>query len=289
MAISVDREGSAGAEPVCPDAKASVAEIVRVCHDQGVDRALARWPSLTRDDLEPVLTYCAEQRCERDKAWCSTCRMRTLRDGLETFDAFVDRHSVISFRDTSVTLTGRGTIQREEDSLDSLADRWRGEEFWFLARRVLRKLRHGPRRARELVAAIEHVGDTPAIVLMEPQMAANVGMVARAMANFGLDELIVINPRDGWPSEKARILASGASAIVDGAVVASTLKEGMGPLNWICATTARQRELVKPVLSPEEAAKEMRRRIAEGQRCGILFGRERNGLTSDELANADAL
>lgn len=278
-----------GAEPIVAAAGATVAAVVACCHDQGVDRALERWPSLAHATLESVLAYCAEQRCEQDRATCATCRLRTLRQGLDTFDALVAQHRDITFRSSPVRLSGPGTLVREEESLEAFADRWRGEEHWFLARRVIRKLRHGPRRARELVAAVESVGATPAVMLLEPQMAANVGMVARAMANFGLDELVVVNPRDGWPSEKARILASGASAIVDGARLAADLKAGLAPFDWVCATTARQREMVKPVLSPEEAAREMRRRLSAGQRCAILFGRERNGLTSDEVADCDAV
>ncbi|MCB1519213.1 MAG: RNA methyltransferase [Hyphomicrobiaceae bacterium] len=127
------------------------------------------------------------------------------------------------------------------------------------------------------------------VILMEPQIAENVGMVARAMANFGLDEMRVVNPRDGWPSEKARAVASGAAAIVDGAGVHADLTSAIGDLNWVAATTARQRDLRKPILTPEQAAAEMRRRIGEGQRCGMLYGRERNGLETSEVANADAI
>jgi tRNA/rRNA methyltransferase len=108
------------------------------------------------------------------------------------------------------------------------------------------------------------------------------------MANFGLEHLRLVAPRDGWPNEKARIAASGANLIVDEAQAYPTLAEGMADLNWVCATTARQRDLAKPVLTPEQAVAEMRRRIGEGQRCGILFGPERNGLETEEVANADA-
>jgi tRNA/rRNA methyltransferase len=114
-------------------------------------------------------------------------------------------------------------------------------------------------------------------------------MVARAMANFGLDDLRLIAPRDGWPNEKARIAASGANYVVDDGVAHETLSEAMGDLNWVAATTARQRDLRKPVLTPEQLVTEMRRRIAEGQRCGILFGRERNGLETDEVVVCDAV
>ena len=124
---------------------------------------------------------------------------------------------------------------------------------------------------------------------MEPQLADNIGMVARAMANFGLDDLRLIAPRDGWPNEKARIAASGANYIIDDAVDFPTLDAAIGDFNWLAATTARQRDLRKPVLTPIEAVAEMRRRIDRGERCGVLFGRERSGLETSEVANADAL
>jgi tRNA/rRNA methyltransferase len=108
------------------------------------------------------------------------------------------------------------------------------------------------------------------------------------MANFGLSELRLVAPRDGWPNEKARIAASGANFIVDAAQAYPTLKDGLSGLHWVCATTARQRDLAKTVLTPEQAVAEMRRRIADGQRCGVLFGPERNGLETEEVANADA-
>jgi tRNA/rRNA methyltransferase len=154
---------------------------------------------------------------------------------------------------------------------------------------VLRKLRHGIRRAHLQGEAFAGEGETPAILLMEPQLADNVGMVARAMANFGLDALRLIAPRDGWPNEKARIAASGANYVIDDAVAFPTLSAAASDLNWLAATTARQRDLRKPIMTPVEAVAEMRTRIARGERCGVLFGRERNGLETSEIANADAL
>jgi tRNA/rRNA methyltransferase len=113
--------------------------------------------------------------------------------------------------------------------------------------------------------------------------------VARAMANFGLEHLRLVAPRDGWPNEKARIAASGANFIIDGAEAYPAFAPALAGLTWVAATTARQRDLAKAVLTPEQAVAEMRRRLAEGQRCGILFGPERNGLETDEVANADAI
>jgi tRNA/rRNA methyltransferase len=127
------------------------------------------------------------------------------------------------------------------------------------------------------------------LILVRPQLADNIGMAARAMANFGLGELRLVAPRDGWPNEKARIAASGANVIIDRAVPVASVEEAIGGLNWVGATTARQRDLVKPVLTPAQAVEEMQRRIAAGQRCGILFGPERNGLETHEVADADAV
>ena len=93
----------------------------------------------------------------------------------------------------------------------------------------------------------------PAIILVEPQLGENIGMVARAMANFGLSELRLVNPRDGWPSDSARSAASRADHVIDGTTVFETLDEAITDLNFVLATTARQRDMIKPVLKPEEA------------------------------------
>ncbi len=129
----------------------------------------------------------------------------------------------------------------------------------------------------------------PVIILVEPQLGENIGMVARAMANFGLDELRLINPRDGWPSEKARAAASKADHVIDATAVFATLEEAVGDLNFVYATTARERDGFKQVRAPVEAARVLRGRIASGERAGILFGRERFGLYNEEIARADEI
>jgi tRNA/rRNA methyltransferase len=266
-----------------------VAAIVHACHEKTIDVGLAELAvaGLDRTTLEPILTYCAERRCEADDATCPSCRLRMERLGIRTFDDFVVHHAEITFKGSSLNLRGRGTETLTVESLEQLAKTWAGEEYWFWARRVLRKLRHGIRRAGQTGKPPAGVSEAPALILVRPQLADNIGMTARAMANFGLGELRLVAPRDGWPNEKARIAASGANFIVDGAQAFATLKEALSGLNWVCATTARQRDLAKAVLTPEQAVAEMRRRIGEGQRCGILFGPERNGLETEELANAD--
>lgn len=129
----------------------------------------------------------------------------------------------------------------------------------------------------------------PAVILVAPQLGENIGMVARAMANFGLSELRLVSPRDGWPSQKARNAASGANWVIDGAKVFETTRQAVADLGLVLATTARPREVTKAVLSPQEAASRLAIRIDAGEPAGILFGGERSGLDNDDVALADAL
>ena len=277
------------AEPRCGGR--TVGAIVHACHvatiDQGLEALLI--PGLTRDTLEPVLQYCAEVRCAVDGVTCPGCKRRTETLGLETLDQYILSKKEVVVGDGRIRLHGGGSETVATPCLESLTRQWSGENYWFWARRVIRKLRHGLRRMHIEGKPVAGEGETPSVILMEPQLADNIGMVARACANFGLDDLRLVNPRDGWPNEKARIAASGANYIIDEARAFDTLDESMADLNWVGATTARQRDLRKPVLTPEQAIAEMRQRIARGERCGILFGRERNGLETGEVANADAL
>ena len=129
----------------------------------------------------------------------------------------------------------------------------------------------------------------PAIVLVAPQLGENIGTAARAMANFGLDDLRLVSPRDGWPNERARAAASNATHVIEGARVFDTLEEAIGDCSFVWATTARNRGLHKPVRGPEEAMGEAASRIADGQRVAILFGRERTGLETHEITRADEI
>jgi tRNA/rRNA methyltransferase len=268
-----------------------LSNIVHACHEKTVDAGLAALaiPGLDRETLEPVLTYCAELRCEADAVTCPGCKRRTEAQGITTLDDFIAQHEEIVVGDGSVRLRGSGTGRLTTPALAALEKTWSGENYWFWARRVLRKLRHGIRRAHIRGNAIAPPGTTPSVILIEPQLPDNIGMVARACANFGLDDLRLVDPRDGWPNEKARIAASGANYVIDDAAAYDTFDAALSDLNWVCATTARQRDLRKPVLTPEEAIAEMRKRIAAGQRCGVIFGRERNGLETHEVARADAV
>ncbi|MGL4395770.1 MAG: RNA methyltransferase [Hyphomicrobium sp.] len=269
----------------------TVGAVVHACHVATIDQGLAALavPGLTRDTLEPLLQYCAELRCVADTASCPGCKRRTEALGIETLDQYILSKKEVVVGDGRVRLTGEGHDTIATPCLETLAKQWSGENYWFWARRVIRKLRHGIRRADMQGEPMAGDGDSPFVILVEPQLADNIGMVARACANFGLDDLRLVAPRDGWPNEKARIAASGANYIIDDARAFATLEESIADLNFLAATTARQRDLRKPVLSPEQAIAEMRTRIARGERCGILFGRERNGLETSEVANADVL
>ena len=131
--------------------------------------------------------------------------------------------------------------------------------------------------------------NAPVIILVEPQLAENIGMAARAMANFGLSELRLVAPRDGWPNEGARAAAVGAVHLLDAARLCQTTAEAIGDLNYVLATTARSRGQMKRVLLPEAALADVQLRGSAGQRTGILFGRERTGLENDEISLADAV
>jgi tRNA/rRNA methyltransferase len=132
-------------------------------------------------------------------------------------------------------------------------------------------------------------GSEPVVVLVEPQLGENIGAAARAMLNCGLTELRLVRPRDGWPSEKAVAASSGAQAILKNAKLYDSTAAAVADLAHVFATTARERDMTKPVASPREAARAMRRYAAKKQRCGVLFGPERRGLTNDDLVAADTL
>lgn len=133
------------------------------------------------------------------------------------------------------------------------------------------------------------MSDAPAVVLSAPQLGENIGAAARAMANFGLSDLRLVNPRDGWPNDKATAMAAGAANITESARVFRSTREALADLHYVLATTARDRGITKEVLTPEEAARRLRRAAAKGQATGILFGNERAGLDNDEVSLADAV
>lgn len=131
--------------------------------------------------------------------------------------------------------------------------------------------------------------DGPVSILVEPQMGENIGAAARAMWNFGLRGLRIVNPRDGWPNPAAVAMASGAGSLLDEARIYATTAEAVADLQMVFATTARPRELAKNVMTPERAMAHARAMIGEGKRVGILYGRERTGLENDDVVRANTV
>ena len=129
----------------------------------------------------------------------------------------------------------------------------------------------------------------PAFVLIRPQMGENIGAAARAMWNFGLDRMRITSPRDGWPNQKAVVMASGAGRLLDEAVMCETTAEAVADCTYVYATTARPRELTKPVFTPAHAMKDAAQRIANGEKVAVLFGPERAGMENDDIAKANAI
>ena len=134
-----------------------------------------------------------------------------------------------------------------------------------------------------------YIGPSPSVILVNPQLGENIGMAARAMANFGLMDLILVEPREGWDKAKAEAVASGASETVRAAKIEPALAEALKPFNYVYATTARPRGMTKDVMTPEQAGADMQARIKRGEKIAILFGRERIGLTNDEVSLADMI
>ena len=123
----------------------------------------------------------------------------------------------------------------------------------------------------------------PLIVLVRPQLGENIGKAARAMLNFGLTELRLVAPRDGWPNPDAGPAAAGADEVLAGAQVYETLADAVADCVHVFATTVRKRGVTKPVVTPEEAARAIQ---AEPGRSAIVFGPERSGLETEEVALA---
>ncbi len=130
----------------------------------------------------------------------------------------------------------------------------------------------------------------PVVILVEPQLGENIGMAARAMGNFGLSRLRIVNPRDGWPNVHAKRAASGADYILDQAELFDTVEQAVADCSLLFATTARAHDQAKPVVAPEAAAREIVAQIEAGTgEVGIMFGRERYGLQNEEVALANRI
>ena len=126
----------------------------------------------------------------------------------------------------------------------------------------------------------------PAIVLVRPQLGENIGKAARAMLNFGLTDMRLVAPRDGWPNPSAGPAASGADVVLERAKVFDTVQAAIADCSTIYASTVRRRDLMMPVLRPEEMASAI---PGAPERCAILFGAERSGLETEEVAVANAI
>ncbi|MDE2413105.1 MAG: RNA methyltransferase, partial [Sphingomonadales bacterium] len=126
----------------------------------------------------------------------------------------------------------------------------------------------------------------PVIVLVRPQLGENIGKAARAMLNFGLSEMRLVTPRDGWPNPSAGPAAAGADVVLERAQVFESLADAVADCANVYATTVRKRGVTKPVLTPDEAAREIH--VAPG-RSALVFGPERSGLETDDVALARAI
>src|SRR5438132_2031000 len=127
------------------------------------------------------------------------------------------------------------------------------------------------------------------VILVEPQLGENIGMAARAMGNFALSRLRIVNPRDGWPNVSAQRAAAGADHILDHVELFETVEQAVADCTLLFATTARAHDQAKPVVAPEVAAREIAAEITGGGTVGILFGRERYGLQNEEVALANRI
>jgi tRNA/rRNA methyltransferase len=141
----------------------------------------------------------------------------------------------------------------------------------------------------EQSAAEPRIPSAPVVILVRPQLGENVGTAARAMLNFGLTDLRLVRPQCGWPNVKALQAASGATEVLNRLQVFERVEDAASDLHRLYATTARPRDLPKPVVTAAQAAREARAALADGERVGILFGPERTGLANDDLIYADAV
>jgi len=147
----------------------------------------------------------------------------------------------------------------------------------------------GTDRRRKSEAADFCRDDAPAIILVEPQLGENIGMVARAMLNCGLIDLRIVNPREGWDRDRAEKTSSGARLVLDRARFFETTKDAIADLDMVYATTARPRDMVKPMVTARRAAEAAAQKALEGRKMGVLFGKESKGLHNDDVALADAI
>lgn len=129
----------------------------------------------------------------------------------------------------------------------------------------------------------------PIFILVRPQMGENIGSAARAMLNFGIDNLRIVNPRDGWPNPKAKALASGAGSVLDSALIFDSVQEACQDMHYVFASSARERKLDKKEISLGESISECKNLLDKGLNVGFLFGPEQSGLSNEDIAFADKI
>ncbi|MCE3233250.1 MAG: rRNA methyltransferase [Rickettsiaceae bacterium] len=120
-------------------------------------------------------------------------------------------------------------------------------------------------------------------------MGENIGAAARVMLNFGITDLRLVNPRDGWPNPKAEDMAKSAKQVIDNAQVFLSLADAAHDIQRLYATTARPRDMVKTVVTPRKCAEEIHKNEQIGEKCAIMFGPEQSGLDNEDIAMADAI
>lgn len=129
----------------------------------------------------------------------------------------------------------------------------------------------------------------PVIILVTPQLGENIGATARAMLNFGLDGLRIVNPRDGWPNQKALDMAKGAAIVIEKAMLYTTLADALADIQWAIAATARNRDMHKPIYHPATCTDTLITHSRAGHRTALVFGAERSGLTNEDITLMDAI
>ncbi|MGY8985783.1 MAG: RNA methyltransferase [Sphingomonadales bacterium] len=133
------------------------------------------------------------------------------------------------------------------------------------------------------------INDQPVIILVRPQLGENIGKSARAMFNFGLTEMRIVSPRDGWPNPDAGPSAAGADRVLDAVQVFESVDDAVSDLSLVYASTVRGRDIVKSVETPNEAIAIMKEGVGRGIKVGILFGPERSGLSNEDLQQVDKI
>ena len=150
--------------------------------------------------------------------------------------------------------------------------------------------RHRKSPTDQMGRMVESAGmGAPAVILVNPQLGENIGAAARAMLNFGLTDLRLVAPRDGWPNAAAVPMAAGAATLLDEAKLFATTEDAVADLAYVLAATARRRELEVPVIGTSEVGPQLRAAARGGVATGILFGPEKAGLTNRDVALADAI